>query len=58
MLIEIWSGYWENQLERINKKDYDDNGKSIVIGRNRKVWKFSSNEHWKNIGCNIFGARI
>ena len=30
----------------------------IVNGRDRKVWQFSSNEFWKNIGCLISAPTI
>ena len=42
-----------NRLKMMNLKVNEDNGKSlgIVNGCHRKIWRFSSNEFWKNIGC-------
>ena len=50
--MKIWPGDWNNQLEMINMKVYEENGKSpgMLNGRYRKVWHFSSNAFWKNIG--------
>ena len=54
-LMNIWPGYGKKKLERMNMNVDEDNGKSagMVKGRARKVWHFSSNEFWKNIGCLI-----
>ena len=45
MLIHIWPVYWKNQLESINVKVYQENGKYFGIekGRIRRVWRFSRN---------------
>ena len=53
MLMKLWPGYWENQLEMINISLYLDNGKAVVMVnlRDWKVKRFSSNKSWKNIGC-------
>ena len=55
MLIKLWPGGWQNQLEIMNMSVDDYNGRDtgMVKGRIRKFWKFSSNEFWKNIGCLI-----
>ena len=52
MLIKLWPGYWIDQLKRMNRKVYEDNGKHRVKGNfwYRKVRRFSSSEFWKNIG--------
>ena len=63
MLINIFPGYWKNQLEMMNMNMGEENGKSEVMvnRRARKVWRLSSNEFWKNIGCLVsaptFGIR-
>ena len=46
MLMKLWTGDLNNQLERINVKVDKDNGKSVgmVNGWDRKVWRFSRNE--------------
>ena len=53
MLINLWPGYWMNQLKSMNKKVDDYNGKSLNKGNvwYRKVRQFSINGFWKNIGC-------
>ena len=55
MLMKICTGYWNNQLERMDMKVEEDNGISagMVNGRAWKVRQFSSNEFWKKIGCLI-----
>ena len=53
MLINLWPGDWMNQLNRTNHKVDEDNGKALdkCNVRYRKVFRFSINEFWKNIGC-------
>ena len=53
MLIKLWLGGWNNQSKRMNMKLDEENCKSLGVmnGRYRKVWQFSRNEFWKNIGC-------
>ena len=53
MLIKIWHGYWISKLKRMNLKVDEENGKLLNKGnvRYRKVFRFSSNEFWDNIGC-------
>ena len=53
MLTEIWPGDWKNNLESMNMKVDEDNGKYVVMvnGKAWKVRRFSSNEFWKNIDC-------
>ena len=53
MLIKLWPGDWMTQLKRMNQNVDKDTGKSLNKGsvRYRKVRWFSSNEFWKNIGC-------
>ena len=40
MLIDIWPGDWDNQLETINMRVDEDNELSMVKGRIRKVLIF------------------
>ena len=53
MLIKLWPGDWNNQLEGVNMNVDEDNGKSVgmVNGRAQKGRRFSRNEFWNNIGC-------
>ena len=53
MLIKLCPRYWKTQLNIMNQKVYEENGKSIVIVnvRYRKVRRFSRNGFWKHIGC-------
>ena len=53
LLVSIYlcPGDWENKLERINMRADEDNGKYMGIGIISKVWWFSRNEYWNNIGC-------
>ena len=55
MLMKLWPGYWKNNLEGINMKVNEDNGKYVgmVRGWARKFWRFSGNKFWNNIGCFI-----
>ena len=52
MLMQMWDGYWDNQLEMMNMRADEENGRPVgtVKGRTRIVWRFSSNEFWKNLG--------
>ena len=51
--MKVWPGYWKNQLERMNMKVDEENGKAagMVNGRYRKVRRFSINGFLMNIGC-------
>ena len=53
MLIKIWPGNWIDQLNRMNQKVNEENGKQLnkCNVRYRKVCRFPSCEFWKNIGC-------
>ena len=53
MSMKLFPGGCKNQLERMNMKLDEDNGKAagMVNGRARTFWRFSSNTFWKNIGC-------
>ena len=53
MLTKIFPGDWKNQLESMNTKVDEDNGKpaGMLNGRAWKVCQFSSNEFGNNIGC-------
>ena len=53
MLMKLWPGDWEEQLERMNKILDDEDGR-LGTQENGRFWKlqrFSRNELWKNIGC-------
>ena len=43
-------------MERMNIRVEKDNGRAVGIDKGRlwKVWRFSSNKFWNNIGCLIF----
>ena len=60
MSINLWPGNWETQLNRINHKVDEDNGKALGkgYGRYRKVRWFSRNEVWKNIGCIVSAPTV
>ena len=53
MLMKLWPGDRKTKLKRTNQKVDEDNGKSSGKGNGRylKVYQFSSNGFWKNIGC-------
>ena len=53
ILMKIWPGDWDNQLEGMNMKVDEENSKyvTMVNGWAPKDQRFSSNEFWKNIGC-------
>ena len=53
MVMNIWTGYWNNQLKNMNMKVNENNGKfaGMMNGGYGKVFRFSSNEFWNNIGC-------
>ena len=38
MIMQLWPGYWEEQLDRTNKKADEDNGKGKTQ-ENRQFWK-------------------
>ena len=51
--MNLWPGYWEEQLHQMNKKVDEENGRGGTQ-ENGQFWKlrrFSRNELWKNIGC-------
>ena len=45
ILMKLWTGYCNNQLERMNINVDEENGKAMgmVKVRDREFWKFSSN---------------
>ena len=53
MLMHLCPKDWKEQLERKNKKVYEDNGRGGTQdnGRFWKFQRFSRNEFLKNIGC-------
>ena len=52
MIMKLWPGDWEDQLDRMNKKVDEDNGRGGTQenGGFRNFWRFSRNELWNNIG--------
>ena len=53
MLMRLWPGDCKDQLHQMNNKVDEENGRGGIQynGRFRKLWRFSRNEFWKNIGC-------
>ena len=53
MLMKSWNGDWEEQIYGINKKVDEENGRgeNQENGQFWKLWRFSRNELWNNIGC-------
>ena len=53
MVMKLWTGYWDNHLERIEVRVDEDNKRALGMGKVgiRKAQRFSINEFWKNIGC-------
>ena len=58
MLIELWPGNWYNQLESMEIKMNEGNESPIEKLRIRKVWIFSRNDIWKNIGCIVQAPKL
>ena len=52
-IIELWPGYWEEQLGEINEVFREQNCHQKKIGKTRVVRKFYENEFSKCIGCII-----
>ena len=48
MIMQLTTGYWNNQSERKNMKVDEENCKSVVMvnGRYWKRWQFSSSYLW------------
>ena len=46
MVMKLWSGVWEEQLKRTNKKVYEDNGRGGTQDKVQfwKLQKFSRNK--------------
>ena len=53
MLTKLCLGDLEDQIYQINKKADEENGRGGTQenGIFGKLWRFSRNEFWKNIGC-------
>ena len=53
ILVKLWPGDWEDQLERLSNKVDEENGigKSKENEQFRKLRWFSRNKFWKNIAC-------
>ena len=51
MLINLWPGNSKTQLNTLNLKVGEENGKSMAIGNGRyqNVCQSSSNAFWKNL---------
>ena len=58
MLIKLRPGDLKNQLKRMNQKVDEYNGKSMGNGRYRKVFLFSINEFWDDIGCLVSASNF
>ena len=60
ILINLWPGNCKTQLERMNQKVDENNGKALNKGnlQYRNVLRFSSNEFWKNIGCLVLARNF
>ena len=45
MLMKLWPGYWEEQLDWMDNKVDDDNGRwrNQENGRLQNLWRFSTN---------------
>ena len=55
MLMKLWLGDWEEHLDRMNEKVYEENrrGGTQENGRFRNLRLSSREKLWKNIGCLI-----
>ena len=58
--MRLLPGDWEEHIDRINKRLDKENG---IVGTQengtfRKLWRFSRNEFWKNIGCLLSALTI
>ena len=53
MLMKLWPGDWEEQLDHMNKISDENNerGGTQKNGQFRKLRWFSRKNVWKNIGC-------
>ena len=52
-LIELWPGYWVEQLSKMNEEVDERNRHHKATGKRQSVQKFSNNDFWKYIGCII-----
>ena len=52
-IINLWPGYWENQLDQMKKKVNEKNDRwgTQDYGRFWELLQFSRKKFWKNIGC-------
>ena len=53
ILMKLWPGYWEQQLDRMKKKVDENNGREGTQenGRFQNLRQISRNEFWNNIWC-------
>ena len=51
--MKLWPGDWWEQIEQMNKKVDEENGRggAQYNGQFLKLRRFSRNKLWKNIGC-------
>ena len=63
ILIKLWPRHWEDQINRMNKKVDEDNGRGDPEWNElfQKLRRFSRNGFWKKNGCILsaptFGLR-
>ena len=67
MLMTLCPGDWDEQIDHINKKLDEENGRgwNQENRKFRKIWQFSRNIFWKNIRCllseptfGLWGSRL
>ena len=52
IFMKLWPEDWEDQIEQMNKKVDEENGRGWTQENRQfwKLWRFSRNELWNNIG--------
>ena len=50
-IINLWTGYWDYQLLKVNAAIGDKNKPQKELGKTQPVRIYSKNEFWKCIGC-------
>ena len=53
MVLKLWTGDWKDQIDQMNQKVNEDNGRGGTQenGRFRKLRRFSRKKIWKNTDC-------
>ena len=49
--IELYPGYWEENLWKINELVFEKNRNQQGSGKTQAIRKFYKNDFWKFIGC-------